>query len=216
MENIVQSIIDMPEKYGMIQASLYILLLCFLSVFIALLFNEKFRKLWSERLMRIGHKKREIVNANMNSLMHRLLQQVGACAIFVLEGQNGTENLAGLPFKRITCPYEYYQKGHLGNRFSDILEGKHVSNFSAFTDLMIETVMSLDIEKIKPIDIRIYNFMKGESFEHMFLYKLLDKKGEFIGVLGVVWNKKVGVDEELEILKQLYEKVRQINNFILP
>ena len=198
-----EKIMEFTRKYSVWEILKTLLLVAIIYIFAQILFNpEKIYEKYMEYVNTRHIEKLELRMANSHQIQDELKilrLETGAKRAVIAELHNGTENVSGFPFMKISATYEA-----TGGEYSitDFYQNLQITNFPIFTLLYEEEVYCGSVEGLKEIDNKLYHKLMANEASYIHIEPIIGKDGT-IGFLVLTF------DDEPENHKDIHKNIHQ-------
>lgn len=143
-------------------------------------------------------------------LLVELLLKYPATRTFIYQFHNGSEFYSGQKIQRLSISHEKCRPGVTPLKYyhDNIQVPTEVHEIiREMDDKHMDWYFCDDVNKMKGLYPDLYRWMKGHDTTSVLYFRLIDKKTrEPIGLLGITFNHRFRLDEELDILDILKKK----------
>lgn len=134
----------------------------------------------------------ENINDKLKEIMHLTHSQ----RAFIIEFHNSYKNLAGSPFAKYTCTYEWFDKGL--DQISTKISGLPYSTMAKIVGDVKRTgkhqKLYTDIEKMEIENPQLFSLVKDPRTKAIFYNSLYDENNKLTGMLVIEWQNKFNKD----------------------
>lgn len=134
----------------------------------------------------------ENINDKLKDIMHSTHSQ----RAFIIEFHNSYKNLAGSPFAKYTCTYEWFDKGL--EQISTKISGLPYSTMAKIVGDVRRTgkhqKLYTDIVKMENENPQLFSLVKDPRTKAIFYNSLYDENNKLMGMLVIEWQNKFNKD----------------------
>lgn len=137
---------------------------------------------------------------------------------FIIEYHNSYKNLAGSPFAKYTCTYEWFVKGL--DQISTRISGLPYSTMAKIVGDVKRTgkhqKLYLDIEKMEAENPQLFSLVKDPRTKGVFYHTLYDENNKMMGMLVIEWQTHITKESfnERDLSKVLSEECVQLQTWL--